>query len=99
MDWIHVHNLPVARVDLAVVEGPDSHDDADVVVALPVRVDGVRRHPTGIGGEGESRRMDGMGLQSDAIIQFTYALVLLSQVLLAVKSWWHGQSLTNPSLS
>ena len=58
-----MHNLPVARVDLTVVEGPDSHDDADVVVALPVRVDGVRRHPAGIWGEGEKDGRNGSAIR------------------------------------
>ena len=65
VDWVDVRNLPVPRVDLAVVEGPDSHDNADIVVTLPVRIGGVRRHPREvIGGEGRRKR-DGMGLKSN----------------------------------
>ena len=56
VDRVYVRDLAVPRVDLAIIEGPDSHDDADIVVALPVRVrDGVRRHPRGVGVKSERR--------------------------------------------
>ena len=61
-----MRDLLVSRVDLAVVEGTDSHDDADVVVALAVRLgDSVRRHTREAGG-GQSPTMGRIGLESNA---------------------------------
>ena len=68
VDGVDMRDLLVSRVDLAVVEGADSHDNADVVVALAVRLgDSVRRHRHSreVGG-GRRRTMGRTGLESKA---------------------------------
>ena len=68
VDGVNVRDLLVSRVDLAVVEGADSHDNADVVVALAVRLGdsvGRHRHSREVGG-GRRRTMGRTGLESKA---------------------------------
>ena len=58
-----MRDLLVSGVDLAVVEGTDSHDNADVVVALAVRLgDSVRSHSRKVG-DGLGRTMGRLGLE------------------------------------